>query len=180
MNPTPTREEFLFIGEAGKYLFYALTYLSIGVAAFQIVRRARIWGKGRPSDAPGGWPAVSRWTQNVWIYILGQKKVQSSRPRSGAPMHMAIFYGFLALFIGTTLLAINTYGPWKFHRGNYYLTYEMTLDIMGAVFIVRDRLGSRSQIPVQPKKDAPNLGPRARGLLGARLIAHRGFNRLLA
>ncbi len=132
MNPTPTREEFLYIGEAGKYLFYTLTYISIAIAAAQIFLRVKLWMKGQPV----GNFSVGRACKNVWLYILGQKKVQSSRPRSGAPMHMALFYGFLALFIGTTLLAINTYGPWKFHYGVYYLTYEMTLDVMGVVFIV--------------------------------------------
>ena len=136
MNPTPTREEFLFIGEAGKHAFYAITYIAIGIAAFQVCRRAMLWRRGRPTGEVGGWAAAARWARNVWIYVLGQKKVQESRPRSGAPMHLALFYGFLTLFIGTTLLAINTYGPWNFHRGTYYLTYEMTLDIMGAVFVV--------------------------------------------
>ena len=111
MNPTPTREEFLFIGEAGKYLFYTLTYLSIAVAAYQVFQRGRLWRKGRPTESVVGWTEMGRWALNIWVYVLGQKKVQGSRPRSGAPMHMALFYGFLALFIGTTLLAINTYGP---------------------------------------------------------------------
>lgn len=136
MSPTPTREEFLFIGENGKHLFYALTYLSIGFAGYQILQRARLWLKGKPTGKADGWHAWSRWGRNVWIYILGQRKVQTSRSTTGAPMHLAMFYGFLALFIGTTLLAINTYGPWQFHRGVYYLTYEMTLDVLGAVFVV--------------------------------------------
>ncbi|MHB8637462.1 MAG: heterodisulfide reductase-related iron-sulfur binding cluster [Fimbriimonadaceae bacterium] len=136
MNPTPTREEFLFIGEAGKHLFYALTYLSLAIAALQIFQRVRLWRKGRSTQEVVRGTTITRWAGNVWVYILGQKKVQTGRPRSGAPMHMALFYGFLTLFIGTTLLAINTYGPWNFHRGVYYLVYEMTLDVMGAVFLV--------------------------------------------
>jgi Fe-S oxidoreductase len=133
---TPTREEFLFISEAGKVTFYCITYVSLAVAAWQVFARARLWLKGRPTGGPTGLAALKKWVGNVWVFILGQKKVQTSRPKSGAPMHMAIFYGFLALFIGTTLLAINTYGPWKFHYGLYYLVYEMTLDILGAAFVV--------------------------------------------
>lgn len=136
MKPTPTREEFLFIGEAGKVLFYVLTYTSIAIAVAQVLVRLKLWMKGRPTGGPSGWEGARKWARNIGIFVLGQKKVQSSRPRSGAPMHLAIFYGFLALLIGTTLLAINTYGPFKFHKGAYYLTYEMTLDVLGAAFVV--------------------------------------------
>jgi Fe-S oxidoreductase len=51
-------------------------------------------------------------------------------------MHLMIFYGFSTLFLATTLLAINTYSPIKFHKGNYYLAYEMVVDIMGVVFLI--------------------------------------------
>jgi Fe-S oxidoreductase len=47
-----------------------------------------------------------------------------------------IFYGFLALTIATTLLGINTYSPWKFHKGAYYLGYEFVFDIMGVVLLI--------------------------------------------
>lgn len=55
-------------------------------------------------------------------------------------MHLLIFYGFLALTIGTTLLAINTYSEelfgFNFHKGLYYIVYEITLDTMGMAFII--------------------------------------------
>lgn len=62
-----------------------------------------------------------------------------SRPKTGAPMHLLIFYGFLGLFIATTLLAISTYGPKigipNFHKGNYYLAYEAIFDFVGLMFL---------------------------------------------
>jgi Fe-S oxidoreductase len=143
VNP-PTREEFLYITQWEKYLFYGLTYLSIAVMLWQIWSRIRIWRQGKPiwwaEPAPSGSKipiaAVKKWLSNVWEYVLEQRKVRSSRKRSGAPMHLLIFYGFLTLFIGTVLLAINTYSPIKFHKGVYFLVYEMALDIMGALFLV--------------------------------------------
>lgn len=51
-------------------------------------------------------------------------------------MHLLIFYGFVTLFIGTTLLAIDKYGPVHFHYGTYYLGYEEVLDWMGLAFLV--------------------------------------------
>ena len=51
-------------------------------------------------------------------------------------MHLLMFYGFLSLFLATTLLAINSYGPVKFHRGSYYLGYEFVFDVLGLMFVI--------------------------------------------
>lgn len=140
----PTRAEFLHLSSFEKGLFYVLIFLSIGVAAVQILQRARVWQKGKPvGEVRAGLlyyvptpDALRRWLGNVWQYIILQRKVKSSRKTSGAPMHLMIFYGFLALTIATTLLAINTYSPWKFHQGTYYLVYEFTFDVLGLLFVV--------------------------------------------
>ncbi len=143
---TPTREEFWAFASWEKTLFYAVTFLSMGIMAYQIFRRIQLWRQGRPlpwREAREGlryWiptpSACAGWLKNVGVYVLGQKKVRSSRKKSGAPMHLMLFYGFLTLTIGTTLLAVNTYSPWKFHHGSYYLAYEMVMDVMGAVYMV--------------------------------------------
>ncbi len=146
MNPDPTREEFMYFSTFEKALFYIIVYACLAYMAYQIVGRARLWLKGKPvdwyktRDGRAYWiptkEGLTHWVKNVVVYILGQKKVRSSRPKSGAPMHLMIFYGFFTLFVATTLLAINTYGPIKFHHGAYYLTYEMTADVMGVVFLI--------------------------------------------
>ncbi|MBV6457566.1 MAG: EtfAB:quinone oxidoreductase [Fimbriimonadaceae bacterium] len=113
-----------------KVLFYVLAFASIGVMFAQIWLRAKVWRQGQPIDWKPNWLA------NIRTYILEQKKVRSSRPQGGAPMHLLIFYGFLSLLLATTLLAVNTYSPWKFHRGTYYLVYELTFDLLGALFVI--------------------------------------------
>jgi len=118
------------MGLPHKVAFYSLMALSVGVLAWQVRDRVRLWMTGRPIS----WR--SPLLANFARYVLGQRKVRTSRTKSGAPMHLLIFYGFLTLFIGTTLLAINTYSPWKFHKGTYYLVYEFTLDIMGTALFV--------------------------------------------
>lgn len=118
------------MGAPHKVAFYSLMAISVGALAWQIRDRVRLWMTGKPIS----WR--SSWLQNFAAYVLGQRKVRTARTRSGAPMHLFIFYGFVTLFIGTTLLAINTYSPWKFHKGTYYLVYEFTLDIMGAALLV--------------------------------------------
>ncbi|HWA83722.1 MAG TPA: hypothetical protein VG820_09830, partial [Fimbriimonadaceae bacterium] len=129
----PTRDEFLHIG-SGKYVFYTLIYLVLAYMAWQIAQRVRLWMQGKPlEDRPAGWrywiprkAELSCWLSNVWVYVLEQRKVRSSRRKSAAPMHLFIFYGFLSLFLATTILAINSYGPWKFHQGKFYEVYETT------------------------------------------------------
>ena len=105
----PTRTEFLDITQPEKYLFYFLIYLSLAIMAYQIFQRAKIWIKGKPiwwsskgSQAIGlsgdqateggageaqskvryGVPDfkdAKRWIANVGVFIIGQKKVKSSR-----------------------------------------------------------------------------------------------------
>lgn len=130
MPETPTRTEFLFMPSWQIALFYVLVSLSTLIFFFQIWQRAKLWLKGKKID----WKPD--YLGGFIKYVLTQKKVRTSRPKSGAPMHLLIFYGFLTLFIGTTLLAINTYSPWKFHKGTYYIVYEFTLDIMGIALLV--------------------------------------------
>ncbi len=132
---TPTREEFLYFSLPEKLLFYGLTALSLGVMFAQLWTRVQLWQTGKPTETRP-WPAMLKdWITNLSVYVLAQKKVRSSRPTSGAPMHLAIFYGFLTLFLATTLLGINTYSPIKFHYGTYYLVYEWISDVMGVVFL---------------------------------------------
>ncbi|HVT10768.1 MAG TPA: (Fe-S)-binding protein [Fimbriimonadaceae bacterium] len=139
----PTRDEFLHIG-SGKYVFYTLIYLVLAYMAWQIAKRAKLWMQGKPmEERSAGWRywiprkgELSRWLGNVWVYVLEQRKVRSSRRKSAAPMHLFIFYGFLSLFLATTILAINSYGPWKFHQGKFYEVYETTFDILGLFFVI--------------------------------------------
>ncbi|MFQ3667513.1 MAG: (Fe-S)-binding protein [Fimbriimonadaceae bacterium] len=127
---TPTREVFMHLPVGQQMLFYILMAVSLGIMGAQIWARARIWRQGQPvAWKPGGWRSVAS-------YVLAQKKVRSSRPKSGAPMHQMIFYGFLAMFVATTLLAIAKYSPVNFHQGTYYLWYELVFDLLGLLLVV--------------------------------------------
>jgi len=115
-------------------LFYGLTFLSLGIMVWQFLQRARVWRQGKPTDWRHDW---RRSLANVWTFVFKQKKVRTHRKRTGAPMHLLIFFGFLSLFLATTLLAIATYSPLgNFHRGTYYLVYEAVFDALGLLFIV--------------------------------------------
>ncbi|MBS1707438.1 MAG: (Fe-S)-binding protein [Armatimonadetes bacterium] len=130
----PTRTEFLFMpGPLPKLLFYTLTFASLGWMVWQFVAMARTWRRGKPDEPKRPW-----WPE-VASLILGQRKVQGSRPKGGGPMHLLIFYGFMALLMATTLLALATYAPMvglpNWHKGAYYLAFEATFDVLGACFV---------------------------------------------
>lgn len=148
----PTRQEFLNISQPEKYLFYGMIYLSIAIMIAQVIQRSKVWMRGRPvwwaakpltAEGLKPLPALQdfkRWFANIWEYVVLQGKVKSSRKKSGAPMHLMMFYGFLSLLLATTLLAISSYGPYfhipNFHKGGYYLVYETTFDVLGLLFVI--------------------------------------------
>lgn len=136
---TPTRPEFLHISPPERVLFYILVFASLAVMALQVWQRYRLWMTGKPLKSSTAREGRVEWTRNIASYVILQRKVRSSRKRSGAPMHLLIFFGFLALFLATTLLAIATYAPLlglpNFHRGTYYLVYETAFDLLGLLFV---------------------------------------------
>ena len=117
-----------------KPLFYILTFGSLAICVYRFWRQSSFWKQGGES------PPGKNWLANVLKYVIGQKKVQGSRPKSGAPMHLLMFWGFLALLLATTLLAIATYAPLigipNFHEGLYFLIFETTFDLLGLAFVI--------------------------------------------
>lgn len=144
-------------GTPARPVFYALMGLSLAVMAAQFVWRARLWYKGGRI----GWKPD--YLGSFLKYALGQKKVQGSRPRSGAPMHLLLFAGFLSLFLATTLLAVASYAPLvgaeNFHKGTYYLVYETVFDLLGLLFVagVVWALGRRALHDLRCRSGGPRV-----------------------
>ena len=73
--------------------------------------------------------------------MFGQKRVL--KDRKPGSMHALIFFGFLALFIGTDIIAVEEdfsvplIGPdaGRILVGAFYQSYEFILDTMGLVFL---------------------------------------------
>src|SRR6266705_3239055 len=108
----PTRETFGNIPHDSVVLFYWLTVVAMGIFAYGIWR--------------------------LFVEGLGQKRVFGRGLPSWA--HIGLFAGFMMLFLGTTLLEIDHLlagisQHLKFHKGLYYIIYEITLDVFGLLFI---------------------------------------------
>ena len=131
----PSRPTFGLVPQ-GTDVFIYLVLAPFAVAfCVGLYLRLRASGLTRLVVAGPGGMAGGLW--RLLAFGLLQRRV-ASRPR-GWP-HVGIFYGFVALLIGTTLVAID----WDLLRplgirllsGSRYLVFEALLDALGLAFVV--------------------------------------------
>jgi Fe-S oxidoreductase/nitrate reductase gamma subunit len=123
----------------GAMLLYALAIVTTAVMAWGILRDIGRWRKGKPEPRLDQAPA--RGTEFL-VQLFGQKKVL--RDRRPGMMHALIFFGFLALFIGTDIIAVEEdftvpmmgEDAGKILVGTFYQTYEIVLDTLGLLFVI--------------------------------------------
>ncbi len=143
----PTRETFGNIPNSSQLIFYCLTVVTMAVFAYGIWRRFKLWRQGTPigvrelivGNAKQIWARVNPGVRRLLTEGLGQKRVRGRGLASWA--HIALFAGFMMLFLGTTLLELDHIAGWissslKFHHGTYYVLYEFTLDVFGLLFLI--------------------------------------------
>ena len=157
MTEDLSREIFGNLGETSKTIFYALAVVSSGVFAWGVWRRVKLWRRGRPDNEPIKWREAF---QNIRNRALAQRALRGARPKASFA-HRMLFWGFLVLFIGTILVSIEHYSAAAlgreatnplFHKGVYFVIYEITLDtfgllmIGGAVWFARRRMRADSSM----------------------------------
>ena len=134
------REIYWNVPHAFASLFlYSLAIATSAIMAWGILRDIGRWRKGRPDARLDQLPARLR---EFLVQLFGQKKVL--RDRRAGSMHALTFFGFLALFIGTDLIAVEEdftlplMGPdaGKILVGGFYQTYELVLDTLGLIFVI--------------------------------------------
>ncbi|WP_135822198.1 (Fe-S)-binding protein [Halostella litorea] len=135
---TVTRETFWTISGVGEVLFYYLAAVAVLVFLYGVYDRVARYTRGaddpfdRLDDLPG---RVLSATRTVFSNVN-----QFDRDLYGGLMHAFIFWGFLTLLIGTTILGIDMDIARKvgesFWTGDFYLAYSLTMDAMGLLFVV--------------------------------------------
>src|SRR5262245_58058758 len=115
-------------------LWYVLAIASTLVFVYGVARPLAKYARGHrvsPMSRSELLGRVLKGTRTVW----SQRTV--GRRSSGVGLaHAGIFYGFLTLFLGTVILAINTdvteliFG-FTFLKGDFYLGYSVVLDVLG-------------------------------------------------
>ncbi len=133
------RQIYWNVGEGFAPLaLYLSALVALGVMTWGILRDINRWRRGKPDARISEIPA--RLLESL-AQVFGQKRVLKDR-RPGS-MHAMIFFGFLALFIGTDIIAVEEdfsiplIGPdaGRILVGSFYQSYELILDTMGLVFL---------------------------------------------
>jgi Fe-S oxidoreductase/nitrate reductase gamma subunit len=118
-------------------LFYPLAAIALAIFAYGLYRRWQLW-------AALGKPELSFDNLNRRLKLLlvnGLLQIKTFRDPYPGVMHGMIFFGFVVLFIGTALIAKETYitGPllgWVFLRGTFYLVFSFLMDLFGLCVLI--------------------------------------------
>jgi Fe-S oxidoreductase/nitrate reductase gamma subunit len=124
---TPTREIYWNIPSLGVVIMYLVAAVALAVMGYGIWRHIRLWRRGRPADRlrPVG-PRV----RAVVVHVLAHGRLLADRV-AGA-YHFAMFWGFLLLFAGTTVVFIHQDLKIRIMQGPFYLYFQsLALDLAG-------------------------------------------------
>jgi Fe-S oxidoreductase/nitrate reductase gamma subunit len=118
-------------------LFYPLAAIAMAIFAYGIYRRWQLWAAlGKPELR------LDNLVQRLRLLLVnGLLQVKTFREPYPGIMHGMIFFGFVVLFIGTALIAKETYvtGPllgWVFLRGTFYLVFSFLMDLFGLCVLI--------------------------------------------
>ncbi|HJN73896.1 MAG TPA: heterodisulfide reductase-related iron-sulfur binding cluster [Myxococcota bacterium] len=134
----PQREVFRTFGTPSVVAFYALGALTVAAFCFGLYRQYRKYARGR-SDARLR-PLVPR-LLGAARAVLSQETVRRGDPLVGAA-HGLVFWGFIVLFIGTGIIALDEDGiqlilgpEAKILTGTFYLVFSLVMDLAGVALI---------------------------------------------
>jgi Fe-S oxidoreductase len=131
------REVFRHFPVALIALFYALAAAAMAVGGWGLWRRVKKYARGRRGAAVGG---VGRRLLAGMGAIVAHTTLARRHAWVGL-FHAAIFWGFVALFVGTLIIMVDydmlrlVVPRWRFWRGTFYLWYSLVLDVLGLCFV---------------------------------------------
>jgi Fe-S oxidoreductase/nitrate reductase gamma subunit len=135
---TPAREVFRNLSTPAIALFYVLAALTILVFCVGAWRRIRKYRHGRSAHRLDRlWARLGR----DGVAIASHATLRKRHAWVGLA-HLGIFWGFVALFIGTVIIMLDydmvrlVNPAWQFWRGTFYLWYSVILDLAGVVFLL--------------------------------------------
>ncbi len=138
-----TRPVFEGVGPLGKAVFYAVAAVSTVVFCWGVWLRVRKYQMGR---ATGRWPAMKAALVSRLHKVASGASVAKDNRGTGVA-HFFILWGFVAAFIATVILTIDTDVVRKvsalvvghqdsFFHGTFFLIFTFVVDTMGFAFLV--------------------------------------------
>ena len=125
----PTREIYWNI--SGHNILYALFIVALTVSVYGVFRRYRLWRLGQPENR---FDQIGK--RILSVLKDGFAQVSIIREKVPGTMHVAIFGGFVILFIGTLLVFAQADFAIQILYGRFYLWYSLILDVFGVIFIL--------------------------------------------
>ncbi|MCX5837096.1 MAG: heterodisulfide reductase-related iron-sulfur binding cluster [Deltaproteobacteria bacterium] len=122
--------------ESFAVLFYPLAAIAMAVFVYGIYRRWRLWvAIGKPEIR------MDHMKERIRsLLVNGLLQWKTFRDPYPGIMHSLIFFGFVVLFIGTALIANETYitAPlgWTYLKGVFYLVFSFLMDIFGLTVLI--------------------------------------------
>src|SRR6058998_3907750 len=135
-SSVPFRDTFWNVPGWAQVALYVGGALAIAIFAYGIWQRVSLWRRGLPEDR------LDRIPERIGLVLthaLGQVRTLSQA--YPGVMHAIMFWGFLALFMGTVLATLDwditlpLFG-YKLLKGPFYLFYETVLDLFGLFFVI--------------------------------------------
>jgi len=134
-----TRETYFGISDTEYAIFYLLATITILVFLYGVYARFARYTEGGSDPFPRLDELPDRVASASKIVLSNEK--QFDRDLYAGLMHSFILWGFLTLFIATSILAFDEYAyqtvvGTSFWEGDFYLSYQFMVDAMGLLFVV--------------------------------------------
>ena len=151
----PFRDTFWNVPGWAQVGIYVGGLIAVAIFAYGFWQRLALWRAGRAENRFDRIPLRLRL---VAVHALAQVRTLSQA--YPGVMHATMFWGFLALFMGTVLATIDwdvtlpIFG-YKLLKGPFYLFYETTLDLFGLFFVVGLGMAVWRRFVVRPHRVDP-------------------------
>jgi Fe-S oxidoreductase/nitrate reductase gamma subunit len=154
-SSVPFRDTFWNVPGWAQVLLYIGGVVAIAIFTYGVWQRVQLWRAGLPEDR---FDRIPERLKLVTKHVLGQARVLSQA--YPGVMHATMFWGFLALFMGTVLATIDyditlpLFG-YKLLKGSFYLFYETVLDLFGLFFVIGLGMAVYRRFIVRPARIEP-------------------------
>jgi Fe-S oxidoreductase len=154
----PFRDTFWNVPGWAQVALYVGGIVAIAIFAYGVWQRVQLWRAGLPENR---FDRIPERVTLVAKHVLGQARTLSQA--YPGVMHATMFWGFLALFMGTALATIDyditlpLFG-YKLLKGSFYLAYETVLDLFGLFFVIGLGMAVYRRFVVR----SPRVDPEAR------------------
>ena len=132
----PTREVFRNFSFLMQLVFYVVSFAAIGVFLYGFYLRVQKYRRGRPAHRFNN--LGKRFMKAT--RIMAQNATIWKRDAYTGFAHTLIFWGFVILFIGTVIVAVDhdilRFMGIHLLQGTFYLGFSVVLDVFGVLFLV--------------------------------------------